>query len=54
MMTAATTCAGRWKKAQLSHSPVGESLSGTLLLSTADQGNITAKLLPLHRNHVVG
>lgn len=51
MMTAATTCADRWKKAQLSHFPVDESLSGTLLLPTADQRKVTAKRLPLLRNY---
>lgn len=50
-MTAATTCAHRWKKAQLSHFPVDESLAGALLFSRAEQGKVTAQRLPLHRNY---
>lgn len=51
MMTAATACADRWKKAQLSHFPVDESLAGALLSSRAEQGKVTVQLLPLHRNY---
>jgi len=51
MMTAATTCADRWKKAQLSHFAADESMAGALLSSRAEQGKVTAQLLPLHRNY---
>lgn len=42
MMTAATTCADGWKRAQLSHFPLDVNLSGTLLLSTAEQEKVIA------------